>query len=147
MRWICPGPRYIMPSLAELPVKGSSELPALLTPPRHTQRRPAAAACKPTPAFAAAAGQTAHPDVLEVLFTEEDIHQATLKLGRCGAVSCRPSGEAMQRVCSSCGVVRRHGRRVRHQSCFAMAVCCVQPPPGDAPQPSMLAAAHCLCMA
>ena len=88
MRWICPSPRHsIMPALAELPVKGSSEPPALMTPPRHTQRRQAAAACKTSPVIAAATGQEVHPDVLEVLFTEEDIHQATFKLGRCVAVT------------------------------------------------------------
>jgi len=83
MRWICPAPRHSMPALVETPVKGSSELPALMTPPRHTQRRQAAAACKTSPVIAAATGQEVHPDVLEVLFTEEEIHQATFKLGRC----------------------------------------------------------------
>ena len=60
-------------------MKVAAEAPGLLTPPRHSQRRPSAAACKaPTPA----AETGVHPDVLEVLFTADELHQATVQLGR-----------------------------------------------------------------
>ena len=144
MRWICPALRHSMPSLAsELPVKGCSEPPALLTPLRHTQRRQTAAACKPSPPVAAASGPAVHPDVLEVLFSEEEIHQATFKLGRCATDS----------LTVRCSTVAMSAPRVRPRS-FVVTLCSitvvgtaaslVRTPVGDAPQPRIHAVADYL---